>query len=94
MKITDFIKALPADFFRLTDSLTVARTRQMIEKQKTGLHFPNKQKPKNIFVTPKQIGNFESFEELINSFFILRISKILPGKPKFQYIGSSSALDR
>lgn len=67
-KITDFIKELPADFFRLTDSLTVARTRQMIEKQKTGLYFPKKQKPKNIFVTPKQIGNFESFEELFDHF--------------------------
>jgi len=67
-KITDFIKMLPADFFKLTDSLTVARTRQMIEKQKTGLHFPKKQKPKNIFVTPKQIGNFENFEELFDHF--------------------------
>ena len=67
-KITDFIKMLPADFFRLTDSLTVARTRQMIEKRKTGLHFPKTQKPKNIFVTPKQIGNFESFEELFDHF--------------------------
>jgi len=67
-RIADFIKMLPADFFKLTDSLTVARTRQMIEKQKTGLHFPKKQKPKNIFVTPKQIGNFESFEELFDHF--------------------------
>lgn len=67
-KIADFIKMLPADFFKLTDSLTVARNRQMIEKQKTGLHFPKKQKPKNIFVTPKQIGNFESFEELFDHF--------------------------
>ncbi len=67
-RITDFIKMLPADFFKLTDSLTVARTRQMIEKQKAGLHFPKKQKPKNIFVTPRQIGNFESFEELFDHF--------------------------
>ena len=67
-KIADFIKMLPADFFKLTDSLTVARTRQMIEKQKTGLHFPKKQKPENIFVTPKQIGNFENFEELFDHF--------------------------
>ena len=67
-KIADFIKMLPAGFFRLTDSLTVARTRQMIEKQTTKLHFPKKQKPKNIFVTPKQIGNFESFEELFDHF--------------------------
>jgi superfamily II DNA/RNA helicase len=67
-KIADFIKMLPADFFKLTDSLTVARTRQMIEKQTTKLHFPKKQKPKNIFVTPMQIGNFESFEELLDHF--------------------------
>lgn len=67
-KIADFIKALPHDFFRLTDSLTVARTRQMIEKQKTGLFFPKKNKPKNIFITPKKIGNFDSFEELIDHF--------------------------
>ena len=67
-KITDFIKMLPADFFKLTDSLTVARTRTMIEKQTAWLHFPKKQKPKNIFVTPKQIGNFESFEELFDHF--------------------------
>ncbi len=30
-KIVDFIKKLPANFFTLTDSLTVARTRKMIE---------------------------------------------------------------
>ncbi len=67
-KIASFIKMLPADFFKLTDSLTVARTRKMIETQKAGLHFPKKQKPKNIFVTPKQIGNFENFEELFEHF--------------------------
>jgi len=67
-RITDFIKMLPADFFKLTDSLIVARTRKMIEEQKTELHFPKKQNPENIFVTPKQIGNFESFEELFDHF--------------------------
>jgi superfamily II DNA/RNA helicase len=40
----------------------------MIEKQKAGLHFPKKHKPENIFVTPKQIGNFDSFEELFDHF--------------------------
>ncbi|QII09432.1 hypothetical protein KsCSTR_00530 [Candidatus Kuenenia stuttgartiensis] len=68
LKIADFIKILPSDFFRLTDSLTVARTRPMIEKQNTGLFFPKKRKPENIFVTPKQIGNFDSFEELFDHF--------------------------
>lgn len=67
-KIVEFIKKLPPTFFKLTDSLTVARTRKMIEGQQDGLEFPVKAKPENIFVTPKQIGNFESFEELIDHF--------------------------
>ncbi len=67
-QIGDFIKKLPASFFKLTDALTVARTRTMIEGQQTELHFPQKSKPENIFVTPRQIGNFESFEELFDHF--------------------------
>jgi ERCC4-related helicase len=67
-KIGDFIKKLPPNFFKLTDSLTVARTRRMIEGHQDGLEFPQKTKPENIFVTPKQIGNFESFEELFDHF--------------------------
>ncbi len=67
-QISTFIKELPASFFKLTDALTVARTRVMIEGQQTELHFPVKAKPENIFVTPSQIGNFESFEELFNHF--------------------------
>ena len=67
-KIGKFIKKLPPNFFKLTDSLTVARTRKMIEGQQDGLTFPQKTKPENIFVTPKQIGNFENFEELFDHF--------------------------
>lgn len=67
-KISEFIKKLPSDFFKLTDTLTVARTRTMIEGQQDGLDFPIKAKPENIFVTPHQIGNFESFEELLEHF--------------------------
>lgn len=67
-KISDFIKRLPANFFTLTDSLTVARTRKMISNHQTNLNFPEKEKPVNIFVTPHQMGNFESFEELFNHF--------------------------
>ncbi|MEA2039949.1 MAG: helicase-related protein [Thermodesulfobacteriota bacterium] len=67
-KIGDFIKKLPANFFTLTDSLTVARTRKMIEGQQAGLDFPVKEKPDNIFVTPRQMGNFDSFEELFDHF--------------------------
>ena len=67
-KISEFIKKLPAGFFTLTDSLTVARTRKMVEGQQAGLTFPVKAKPENLFVTPKQLGNFESFEELFDHF--------------------------
>lgn len=67
-RIGDFIKKLPPNFFKLTDSLTVARTRKMIEGHQNGLQFPTKEKPENIFVTPKQIGNFDSFEELFDHF--------------------------
>jgi ERCC4-related helicase len=67
-KIGEFIKKLSPNFFKLTDSLTVARTRKMIEGHQDGLEFPKKSKPENIFVTPKQIGNFESFEELFDHF--------------------------
>lgn len=67
-RIGDFIKKLPSNFFKLTDSLTVARTRKMIEGHQNNLTFPVKEKPENVFVTPKQIGNFESFEELFDHF--------------------------
>ncbi|MCX5805631.1 MAG: helicase-related protein [Proteobacteria bacterium] len=67
-RIGEFIRKLPANFFKLTDSLTVARTRKMIEGHQNGLEFPPKTKPENIFITPKQIGNFESFEELFDHF--------------------------
>jgi ERCC4-related helicase len=67
-RIGEFVKKLPPNFFKLTDALTVARTRKMIEGQQDGLVFPEKAKPENIFVTPWQIGNFESFEELFDYF--------------------------
>ncbi|QGY42175.1 helicase [Maribellus comscasis] len=67
-KITDFIKKLPANFFTLTDSLTVARTRDMINGHQTELVFPEKAKPVNLFVTPQQLGNFDTFEELFDHF--------------------------
>ena len=67
-KISDLIKKLPANFFTLTDSLTVARTRKMIEGHQNDLVFPHKEKPINLFVTPSEIGNFETFEELFDHF--------------------------
>lgn len=59
---------MPEDFFRLIDSLSVARTRRLIQDHQGGFEFPKKHPPVNLFVTPKQIGHFESFEELFNHF--------------------------
>lgn len=67
-KISEFIKKLPTGFFTLTDSLTVARTRKMVEGQQAAFTFPVKATPENLFVTPKQMGNFDSFEELFEHF--------------------------
>lgn len=73
-KLSDFIKVLPDNFRKLTDTFIVARTRKMIEGQQSGLEFPKKIPPiaggisENIFVTPRQMGNFESFEELFAHF--------------------------
>ena len=88
-KISDFIKSLPATFFNLTDTLIVARTRPMIEKQNTGLHFPKKRKPENIFVTPKKIGNFDSFEELFDHF-----PPLLSGYQPSFYIEQTADIDK
>lgn len=66
--IGEFIKRLPANFFKLTDSLTVARTRKMVAGETDHLFFPTKAKPVNLFVTPKQIGHFDTFEELFDHF--------------------------
>lgn len=67
-KIGELINMLPSNFFTLTDSLIVARTRKMIEGKQIELTFPEKDKPINRFVTPSQLGNFESFEELFDHF--------------------------
>lgn len=68
-QIGEFIRKLSGnDFFRLTDSLLVARTRKMVESQESALIFPKKNKPENLFVTPHQLGNFDNFEELFEHF--------------------------
>ncbi len=88
-QISTFIKKLPANFFKLTDALTVARTRTMIEGEQAGLDFPQKTKPENIFVTPRQIGNFESFEELFEHF-----PPMLSGYQPSFYIDSEKTGDK
>ncbi|MDR2970846.1 MAG: DEAD/DEAH box helicase family protein, partial [Bacteroidales bacterium] len=67
--ISNFITKIPANFFKLTDTLVMARTRKMIiESQTTDLYFPEKEKPENYFITPKQLGNFDSFDDLLKGF--------------------------
>lgn len=61
--ISTFVKELPSDFFRLTDSLTVARTRNMIDD----LKFPTKNAPRNIYVSPGNIGQYKTFIDLFDS---------------------------
>jgi len=67
-QIGELIEDLDRRFFSLTDNLTLARTRKMIEDRQPELVFPTKEKPRNFFVTPREIGNYESFDELINHF--------------------------
>jgi superfamily II DNA or RNA helicase len=55
-----------SDFFRLTDSLVVARTRKGIKNIQTNLVFPKHKKPINICKTPLKFGDNEDFEELIS----------------------------
>lgn len=63
-RINSFIKRLPDNFFTLTDSLIVSRTRKMIDQ----FDFPKQTAPINLFVTPQHLGNYDTFEELFNHF--------------------------
>lgn len=67
VKIGDLIRELPDNFFRLSDSLIVSRTRNMIADD-VPFEFPKKASPTNVFKTPKQLGNIESFKELTEAF--------------------------
>jgi ERCC4-related helicase len=64
-KIRDFIAMLDNKFFSLTDSLIVARTRAIIEKEFGELKFPKKEKPKNIYISPENIGNLKTFDDIL-----------------------------
>jgi len=66
-KIKDFIAMLDNKFFALTDSLIVARTRPIIEKEFGELKFPKKEKPKNVYISPENIGELKTFDEILNA---------------------------
>lgn len=68
-KIADFINKLPQSFFSLSDSLIVARTRDLIKKMllNDSLVFPQKESPINLFDNIKGIGKLESFDEILDA---------------------------
>lgn len=64
---------LPKEFLLLTESLIVARTRNMIENhikkdEVKSLRFPEKTPPKHLYITPENIGGFSSIDDILNSF--------------------------
>lgn len=62
-----FIKSLSEDFLNLSDKLIVARTRKLIEKHNTKFKFPHKEKPENIFISPDNIGNLKTFDDIFRA---------------------------
>lgn len=71
-RIRDFINKLPQHFFALSDAVIVARTRELIKKNTNHdvFEFPVKDKPINIFISPKNIGALKSFEEILDALSI------------------------
>ena len=66
--ITELTQSFGRDFFKLTDSLIVARTRKMIVHQQRNLVFPTKAKPINKYITPKIMLEASTLTDLINMF--------------------------
>ena len=51
----------------MTDSLVVARTRALIKDQQDDLFFPEKDKPENLFISPENIGNLKTFNDIFRA---------------------------
>jgi superfamily II DNA or RNA helicase len=66
-KIADFIAKLPKKFENLTDALIVARTRKLIEGEFGEMNFPKKEEPINEFITPENIGDLKSFNDIFDA---------------------------
>ena len=66
--ITELTQSFGRDFFKLTDSLIVARTRKMIVHQQRDLVFPTKAKPINKYITPKIMLEVDTLDDLIHKF--------------------------
>jgi len=66
--ITELTRSFDPFFYKLTDSIIVARTRKMIVGQQHNLSFPIKAKPLNKYITPKIMLEVDSLDELIHKF--------------------------
>lgn len=66
-KIADFISKLPQKFEKLTDALIVARTRKLIEGEFGEMNFPKKDEPINEYITPENLGDLKSFDDILNA---------------------------
>lgn len=69
-KIADFINKLPYKFEKLTDALIVARTRKLIEGEFGEMNYPEKGAPINNYISPNNIGNLKSFDDILNALHI------------------------
>ncbi|MDQ1339951.1 MAG: hypothetical protein QG567_1107 [Campylobacterota bacterium] len=65
--VSDLLEALPKNFNTLIDRLVIARTRKQIQKYTPDMHFPKKETPQHIYITPENIGDIKSFDDLIKA---------------------------
>lgn len=88
--ISQLTQAFGQDFFKLTDSLIIARTRKMIVHQQRNLVFPTKAKPINKYITPKIMLEVDTLDDLIHKF-----PPILSGyQPNYYTLTSDERIQR
>lgn len=77
--IGSFIAKLSPKFFNLTDRLIVARTRKLIEKTLgEDMGFPEKSKPRNIYIGVDHFGKYKSTDEIYKAFEELTLTAYQP----------------
>ena len=77
--IGGLIAMLPPAFFNLTDRLIVARTRSLIEKTLgEDLGFPDKEKPKNIYLGVERFGKYNDTTAVYDAFDNLTLTAYQP----------------
>lgn len=78
-KISDFINSLSPKFFKLTDKLIVARTRDLIEHTLgENLGFPKKGTPQNEYDSVESFGKYKTVSELHNDLLSLSLTAYQP----------------